>query len=78
MQNELMISLPSQHGWLDDPPNVDFLDIEFENEAKVDLRKQMIDGVTGNMEIESKTVTKDEVRFLCIHLFENESKLVNL
>ncbi len=55
-----------QHGWLDDPPNVDFLDIEFENEDKVELRKNMILGQTGEQSLTSKYITDDEVR---LHTF---------
>ena len=53
----------TKHGWLDDPPNVDFLDIEFENEDKKELRRKMINGGTDKQDIVSKHVTNDEVRF---------------
>ena len=54
----------TQDGWLDDPPNVDFLDIEFENDDKKRLRRNMINGLTDTQLINTKHVTKDEVNLL--------------
>ncbi|GAB1597394.1 voltage-dependent calcium channel subunit alpha-2/delta-2 isoform X4, partial [Argonauta hians] len=45
--------------WNKDPPNVDFLEIEVENEQKEELRRKMIDGETGTMEIQTFVVSPD-------------------
>ena len=50
-----------QDGYLDDPPNVDFLDIEYEDEGKVQIRKEMILNMTTKKEITTIEITGDEV-----------------
>ncbi|XP_052825062.1 voltage-dependent calcium channel subunit alpha-2/delta-2 isoform X3 [Octopus bimaculoides] len=45
--------------WNKDPPNVDFLEVEVENEQKEELRRRMIDGDSGTMEIQTFVVSPD-------------------
>ena len=57
------LSLP-QHGYLSDPPNVDILEVEHEDEegVKEELRHKMIDGESGEQSIETFVVVPDKVR----------------
>ncbi|XP_052679776.1 voltage-dependent calcium channel subunit alpha-2/delta-2-like isoform X4 [Crassostrea angulata] len=48
------------HDDIEDTPNLDFLDIEIENEAKDKLRGDMIDGKNGVVEISSFDLSVDE------------------
>uniref|UniRef100_A0A8C9Y4P2 Calcium channel, voltage-dependent, alpha 2/delta subunit 1a n=1 Tax=Sander lucioperca TaxID=283035 RepID=A0A8C9Y4P2_SANLU len=43
-----------------EPVTLDFLDAELENEIKVEMRKQMIDGLTGNYTISTLVKSQDE------------------
>uniref|UniRef100_A0A8C4IPR4 Calcium channel, voltage-dependent, alpha 2/delta subunit 1a n=1 Tax=Dicentrarchus labrax TaxID=13489 RepID=A0A8C4IPR4_DICLA len=43
-----------------EPVTLDFLDAELENEIKVEIRKQMIDGQTGNYTISTLVKSQDE------------------
>ncbi|XP_023931087.1 voltage-dependent calcium channel subunit alpha-2/delta-2-like [Lingula anatina] len=52
-------NLKAQLGYLKDPPNVDFLEVEHENPAKIELRKMMINNLTGNANIETFVISKD-------------------
>ncbi|XP_071818242.1 voltage-dependent calcium channel subunit alpha-2/delta-1-like isoform X3 [Apostichopus japonicus] len=47
-------------GYLSDPPNVDFLEVEFEDDQKIQLRKQMIDGKTGSETFSTFVMSSDE------------------
>ncbi|KAL6116768.1 cacna2d1 [Pungitius sinensis] len=44
----------------DEPVTLDFLDAELENEIKVKMRKEMIDGLRGNYTISTLVKSKDE------------------
>ncbi|XP_059181432.1 voltage-dependent calcium channel subunit alpha-2/delta-1a [Centropristis striata] len=44
----------------DEPVTLDFLDAELENEIKVEIRKKMIDGLTGNYTISTLVKSQDE------------------
>uniref|UniRef100_A0AAQ4QN72 Calcium channel, voltage-dependent, alpha 2/delta subunit 1a n=1 Tax=Gasterosteus aculeatus aculeatus TaxID=481459 RepID=A0AAQ4QN72_GASAC len=44
----------------DEPVTLDFLDAELENEIKVEMRKKMIDGLTGNYTISTLVKSQDE------------------
>ncbi|XP_039647689.1 voltage-dependent calcium channel subunit alpha-2/delta-1a isoform X3 [Perca fluviatilis] len=43
-----------------EPVTLDFLDAELENEIKVEMRKEMIDGLTGNYTISTLVKSQDE------------------
>ncbi|XP_042366914.1 voltage-dependent calcium channel subunit alpha-2/delta-1a isoform X2 [Plectropomus leopardus] len=43
-----------------EPVTLDFLDAELENEIKVEMRKKMIDGLTGNYTISTLVKSQDE------------------
>ncbi|XP_047430751.1 voltage-dependent calcium channel subunit alpha-2/delta-1a isoform X1 [Mugil cephalus] len=43
-----------------EPVTLDFLDAELENDIKVEIRKQMIDGLTGNYTISTLLKSQDE------------------
>ncbi|XP_070709554.1 voltage-dependent calcium channel subunit alpha-2/delta-1-like [Pempheris klunzingeri] len=43
-----------------EPVTLDFLDAELENEIKVEIRKRMIDGLTGNYTISTLVKSQDE------------------
>uniref|UniRef100_UPI003AABD26E voltage-dependent calcium channel subunit alpha-2/delta-1-like n=1 Tax=Centroberyx gerrardi TaxID=166262 RepID=UPI003AABD26E len=43
-----------------EPVTLDFLDAELENEIKVEIRRQMIDGLTGNQTIHTLVKSQDE------------------
>lgn len=43
-----------------EPVTLDFLDAELENDIKVEIRKQMIDGLTGNYTISTLVKSQDE------------------
>ncbi|XP_028279145.1 voltage-dependent calcium channel subunit alpha-2/delta-1-like isoform X2 [Parambassis ranga] len=43
-----------------EPVTLDFLDAEMENEIKVEIRKKMIDGLTGNYTISTLVKSQDE------------------
>lgn len=43
-----------------EPVTLDFLDAELENEIKVEMRKRMIDGLTGNYTISTLVKSQDE------------------
>ncbi|XP_040000617.1 voltage-dependent calcium channel subunit alpha-2/delta-1a isoform X1 [Xiphias gladius] len=43
-----------------EPVTLDFLDAEIENEIKVEIRKKMIDGLTGNYTISTLVKSQDE------------------
>ena len=55
------VCLCFQHGYLSDPPNVDILEVEFATDEKEDLRREMIEGLTGNTDIETFVVVPDGV-----------------
>ncbi|CAN9508167.1 unnamed protein product [Ophioblennius macclurei] len=44
----------------DEPVTLDFLDAELENDIKVEIRKQMIDALTGNYTISTLVKSQDE------------------
>ncbi|XP_064607432.1 voltage-dependent calcium channel subunit alpha-2/delta-2-like [Liolophura sinensis] len=52
--------LKAQNGWLQDPPNVDFLDLEYETEDKEELRRRMISGEEGHEDISTFLVQVDQ------------------
>ncbi|ELU15918.1 hypothetical protein CAPTEDRAFT_221382 [Capitella teleta] len=54
-------NLKATNGWLKNPPNVDFLEVEYETEAKVEMRMHMIDGETGSANIQTYVVLPDEL-----------------
>ncbi|CAH1265661.1 CACNA2D2 [Branchiostoma lanceolatum] len=53
-------SLKSQLGYLSEPPNVDFLEVEPDNPSKEDVRKKMIDRDSGAVTIETFVRSQDE------------------
>ncbi|XP_064633764.1 voltage-dependent calcium channel subunit alpha-2/delta-2-like isoform X2 [Lineus longissimus] len=53
--------LKAQKGWLKDPPNVDFLEIEVGNEEKEELRNDMIQAKAGEQLLETFVIAKDEL-----------------
>lgn len=52
--------LKAELGYLSDPPNVDFLEVEFEDENKIKLRKDMINGKTGSETFKTFIMSNDE------------------
>uniref|UniRef100_A0AAQ4QWE6 Calcium channel, voltage-dependent, alpha 2/delta subunit 1a n=1 Tax=Gasterosteus aculeatus aculeatus TaxID=481459 RepID=A0AAQ4QWE6_GASAC len=53
-------NLQPRTGEFDEPVTLDFLDAELENEIKVEMRKKMIDGLTGNYTISTLVKSQDE------------------
>ncbi|KAI8504065.1 Voltage-dependent calcium channel subunit alpha-2/delta-1, partial [Branchiostoma belcheri] len=53
-------SLKSQLGYLSEPPNVDFLEVEPDNPSKEEVRKNMIDRMSGAVTIETFVRSQDE------------------
>nr|XP_043876966.1 voltage-dependent calcium channel subunit alpha-2/delta-1a isoform X2 [Solea senegalensis] len=53
-------NLQPMTGKFHEPVTLDFLDAEIESEIKVEIRKQMIDGLTGNYTIHTLVKSQDE------------------
>ncbi|XP_030828835.1 voltage-dependent calcium channel subunit alpha-2/delta-1 isoform X4 [Strongylocentrotus purpuratus] len=52
--------LKAELNYLSDPPNVDFLEVEYETEEKKALRKDMIDRKSGSVELDTPIMSRDE------------------
>uniref|UniRef100_G3Q8D6 Calcium channel, voltage-dependent, alpha 2/delta subunit 1a n=1 Tax=Gasterosteus aculeatus aculeatus TaxID=481459 RepID=G3Q8D6_GASAC len=58
--NGYVLLHPNLQPRFDEPVTLDFLDAELENEIKVEMRKKMIDGLTGNYTISTLVKSQDE------------------
>uniref|UniRef100_A0A8C9Y5F9 Calcium channel, voltage-dependent, alpha 2/delta subunit 1a n=1 Tax=Sander lucioperca TaxID=283035 RepID=A0A8C9Y5F9_SANLU len=58
--NGYVLLHPNLQPLFHEPVTLDFLDAELENEIKVEMRKQMIDGLTGNYTISTLVKSQDE------------------
>ncbi|CAH1784579.1 unnamed protein product [Owenia fusiformis] len=46
-------NLKAQNGWLEDPPNMDLLEVEYDSEEKDAMRRKMIDQETGSATLDT-------------------------
>lgn len=56
--------MPSQITAVDDSPHVDFLDVEFENDKRAELRRAMIDRESGTMIVDGLMAFSDEIHVI--------------
>ncbi|XP_071477276.1 voltage-dependent calcium channel subunit alpha-2/delta-1-like isoform X2 [Diadema antillarum] len=52
--------LKAELNYLSDPPNVDFLEVEFTTDEKLELRRSMIDRQNGTVTFETPLMSRDE------------------
>ncbi|XP_041460745.1 voltage-dependent calcium channel subunit alpha-2/delta-2-like isoform X5 [Lytechinus variegatus] len=60
LKAEELIESILELNYLSDPPNVDFLEVEYETEEKKVLRRDMIDRKSGTVELETPIMSRDE------------------
>ncbi|XP_074646736.1 voltage-dependent calcium channel subunit alpha-2/delta-2-like [Tubulanus polymorphus] len=71
--------LKAESAGIEDPPNVDLLDIEFDNEAEVksNIRKKMIDQKGGTTDFLGYRLTLDEIYAIKMNLTYSYTKITN-